>query len=81
MENYPNVTGDKIKELVPAKSNTICMKLVLHSNETVSVYVVDNIPMMIETSESLYPTVCALWKIPELVPIITVHSPVLSKVR
>lgn len=56
------------------------MKLILHSGDTVGVYVVDGFPVMIETSEALVPTVCALWKVPELLPTLIVHSPVLPKV-
>lgn len=56
------------------------MKLIVNSGDTVSVYVVDNVPIVIEAAERLYPTVCALWKVPDLVPVLTVHSPVLPKV-
>ena len=56
------------------------MKLVLHSGDMVNVYSVDGMPMVIETGERLVPTVCALWKVPDLVPVLAVHTPVLSKV-
>lgn len=56
------------------------MKLVLHSGDLVNVYSVDGIPMVIETSEALIPTVCALWKVPNLVPVLVIHTPVLPKV-
>ncbi|KAM3958321.1 eukaryotic translation initiation factor 2D [Aphomia sociella] len=78
--DFRGVTEEKVKVLVPVKSNTSCMKLVLHSGETVGVYVVDGLPTMIETGDQLVPTVCALWKVPELIPIISIHSPVLPKV-
>ncbi|XP_059050220.1 eukaryotic translation initiation factor 2D [Achroia grisella] len=77
---FPGVTEEKVKDLVPVKSTSSCMKLVLHSGETVGVYVVDGLPIMIETEEQLVPTVCALWKIPDLIPTITIHTPVLAKV-
>ncbi|KAJ0172837.1 hypothetical protein K1T71_011976 [Dendrolimus kikuchii] len=57
------------------------MKLVLHSEETVNVYAVDGIPVVIEANEGLVPTVCGLWKVPDLVPSITIHSQVLNKVQ
>lgn len=56
------------------------MKLILHSEEIVGVYVVDGVPVMIDLGDRLAPTVCALWKVPDLVPTISIHSPVLSKV-
>ncbi|XP_028170113.1 eukaryotic translation initiation factor 2D isoform X1 [Ostrinia furnacalis] len=79
-DEFPGVPEGRVKELVPVKSNSSCMKLVLHSGDTVGVYVVDGFPMMIETSEALVPTVCTLWKIPEFLPTLIVHSPVLPKV-
>ncbi|XP_026751619.2 eukaryotic translation initiation factor 2D [Galleria mellonella] len=78
--DFPGVTEHKVKDLVPVKSNSSCMKLVLHSGETIGVYVVDGIPIIIEKEEQLVPTVCALWKIPDLIPTITIHTPVLPKV-
>lgn len=78
---FPAATEEKVKELVPVKSSTSCMKLILHSEETVGVYVVDGVPIMIDLGETLAPTVCALWKVPDLIPTIIIHSPVLSKVN
>ncbi|XP_045778651.1 eukaryotic translation initiation factor 2D isoform X2 [Maniola jurtina] len=74
-------TDEKVKELVPAKSATSCMKVVLHSGDTVAVYVVDGVPIMIDVGDRLVPTVCALWKVPDFVPTITIHSPVLNKMQ
>ncbi|XP_060806299.1 eukaryotic translation initiation factor 2D [Amyelois transitella] len=79
-DEFSNVSEEKVKELVPVKSSTICMKLTLHSGDTVGVYAVDGIPVLIETAEQLVPTVCALWKVPDMVPMMTVHSPVVPKV-
>ncbi|CAK1589366.1 unnamed protein product [Parnassius mnemosyne] len=79
LNEFPAATDEKVKELVPVKSNSSCMKLILHSGETVGVYVVDSVPVMIETGDALVPTVCALWKVPDLLPTLIVHSPVLSK--
>ncbi|KPJ01359.1 Eukaryotic translation initiation factor 2D [Papilio xuthus] len=79
LKEFPAATDEKVKELVPVKSNTSCMKLMLHSGESVGVYVVDNVPMVIETGDVLVPTVCALWKVPDLLPTLIIHSPVLPK--
>ncbi|KPJ14699.1 Eukaryotic translation initiation factor 2D [Papilio machaon] len=79
LNEFPAATDENVKELVPVKSNTSCMKLMLHSGESVGVYVVDNVPMMIETGDLLVPTVCALWKVPDLLPTLIIHSPVLPK--
>lgn len=57
------------------------MKLVIHSGETINVYAVDSVPVMIEINDKLVPTVCGLWKVPDLVPSIAIHPQVLSKVR
>ncbi|CAB3242161.1 unnamed protein product [Arctia plantaginis] len=80
-DEFPSTAEEKVKQLVPVKSSCICMKLVLHSGDTVNVFSVDNVPMLIETEERLLPTVCALWKVPDLVPVLVIHSPVLSKIH
>lgn len=80
-DEFPTSTEEKIKELVPSKSSCICMKLILHSGDTLNVYSVDSVPMIIETEERLIPTVCALWKVPDLVPVLIIHGPVLSKIH
>lgn len=80
-DEFPSANKEKVKEIVSVKSTCICMKLVLHSGDLVNVYSVDGIPMVIETSEALIPTVCALWKVPNLVPVLAIHTPVLPKVQ
>ncbi|XP_045504964.1 eukaryotic translation initiation factor 2D [Colias croceus] len=80
-KKYPSAPEERIKEIVPNKSTSSLMKLVLHSGDTVGVYVVDGVPMIIEVEELLVPTVCALWIVPDLVPTIVIHSPVLNKVQ
>ncbi|CAG9782342.1 unnamed protein product [Diatraea saccharalis] len=80
VESFPGVTEDTVKEIVPVKSNSSCMKVVLHSGVIVNVYVVDGAPMIIEDEKGMLPTVCALWKVPQLVPTLIIHTPVLSKV-
>ncbi|CAF4909834.1 unnamed protein product [Pieris macdunnoughi] len=80
-KGFPSVNEEKLKEIVPNKSTCNLMKLVLHSGETAGVYAVDGVPMIIDTGETLVPTVCALWKVPDLIPTIVIHSPVLSKVQ
>ncbi|XP_041969750.1 eukaryotic translation initiation factor 2D [Aricia agestis] len=78
---FPGTSDEKVKEIVSVKSNTSCMKLILHSGDTVGVYVVDGTPMIIELEDRLVPTVCAMWKVPDLVPTIAIHTPVLSKIQ
>ncbi|XP_045453606.1 eukaryotic translation initiation factor 2D [Melitaea cinxia] len=78
---FPKATEEKVKDLVPVKSNSSCMKLTLHSGDTVGVYVVNGVPTMIDLGEKLVPTVYALWKAVDLVPTISVNSLVLSKVQ
>lgn len=81
IQAYINATEEEARTLVPVKCTASCMKVMLHSGELISVYVVDNVPIIIEARERVYPTVCALWKIPDLIPVITIHSPVLSKLQ
>ncbi|XP_026328102.1 eukaryotic translation initiation factor 2D-like, partial [Hyposmocoma kahamanoa] len=80
-DEFPPADEEKVKELVPAKSNAICMKLVLHNAETVSVFAVNSVPIIIDTPAGLIPTVCALWKLHDLLPVVTLYSPVLPKIQ
>ncbi|CAG9571473.1 unnamed protein product [Danaus chrysippus] len=64
---FPGITEENVKELVPNKSNVSYMELVLHSGDTAGVYVIDGVPIMIDLGESLIPTICALWKAPDLI--------------
>lgn len=80
LEEFNLPSEEKAKDIIPQKGTCICMKLVLHSGDYVNLYAVDGVPMIIETAEGLVPTVCALWKVPGLVPTLTIHSPVLAKV-
>ncbi|XP_068623116.1 eukaryotic translation initiation factor 2D [Battus philenor] len=79
LNEHPAATEETVKEIVPVKSNTSCMKLTLHSGETVGVFVVDGVPMVIEAGAALLPTVCALWRAPSLLPTLIVHTPVVPK--
>ncbi|KAL4710156.1 hypothetical protein ACJJTC_006453 [Scirpophaga incertulas] len=79
LQEFSGATQDNVKELLPVKSNTSCMKIILHSGDTVGVYVVDGIPIVYEDDKGLVPTVCALWKVQDLVPTLIIYSQVLSK--
>ncbi|XP_028036940.1 eukaryotic translation initiation factor 2D isoform X1 [Bombyx mandarina] len=81
IHEFPTITEEKVKQLVPAKSIGICMKLVLSSGDIVNVYVMDGVPIIMEVAEGLVPTVCALWQAPEMVPHIIIHTPVFPKVQ
>lgn len=80
LDEFPFATEEKVKEIVPLKGSCTCMKLVLHSGDFVNVYASDGIPMLIETRGRLVPTVCALWRIPDLVPVLTIHTLAFDKV-
>lgn len=79
-EAFGLASEEKAKELMPMKGSCVCMKVVLNSGDCVNVYVVENTPVLVETESGLLPTVCALWKVPELVPVLDIHSVVLRKV-
>ncbi|GBP91570.1 Eukaryotic translation initiation factor 2D [Eumeta japonica] len=81
LDNFSTTTEEKVKELVPIKSNASCMRLITHSGDTIAVYVVDGEPIILETADRLCPTLCGLWKLPDLLPTITIHSLVLGKIQ
>ncbi|KAI8441202.1 hypothetical protein MSG28_009428 [Choristoneura fumiferana] len=81
VDEFPAATEESAKSLVPLKSSCVCMKLVVHSGEAVDVFVVDGVPLVLGARGRLLPTVCALWRLPALLPALTVQAPVLPKIQ
>lgn len=68
------LSEDSLVVLFPPKCSITCTKL---SNRTL-VYCVDTIPYFFDLNGrcDYYPTVFALWKLPDILPQIVIHSPV-----
>lgn len=83
-----NISEDDLSKLFPNKGTMNQLKLVAHNGQAVSVYTNDKRPMFFEiskgpddsvTDQQLFPTVYALWILPDMVPVFTTHAAVLPR--
>uniref|UniRef100_A0A914WBS9 SUI1 domain-containing protein n=1 Tax=Plectus sambesii TaxID=2011161 RepID=A0A914WBS9_9BILA len=66
-------------DLFPAKAQAALLKLTTFTDSSVNVFSFDKVPMAFEVDDgTLYPTVYALWKAPELLPTLLIHENVLN---
>lgn len=77
---FPGITDDDLRYLLPARATATWLRLVLASGAAVSVLAVDGPPLLLEVDGRLVPTVVALWRLPALLPSIAVHEHLLPKV-
>lgn len=80
------ISDDELNRLLPNKSTLNVVKLILHSDQHVTVYTCDRRPMFFEFSPSgdenkmvLLPTLYSVWILPEIVPSFTTHPAVLPR--
>lgn len=75
---YSSVNDDDLNLLFPNKSSFSMMKMEISDESLVNVYAKDKRPMFFEISgqTKLYPTLYALWSVPDLVPYFTTNSAV-----
>lgn len=66
-------------KIFPSKCSYSAVKIITHAETQVTVYTVDKRPMMFEIQDKLYPTLYAVWLIPNVVPYLTTHAQVLPK--
>ncbi|XP_061716770.1 eukaryotic translation initiation factor 2D [Cydia pomonella] len=81
LDEFPTATEEVAKELVHMKSSCSCVKVTAHSGEVLDVYVVNGAALLLDVRGALLPTVAALWRAPGLLPTLTVHEPVLTKIQ
>ncbi|XP_048481414.1 eukaryotic translation initiation factor 2D [Plutella xylostella] len=80
-DEFPNASEETCKLLVPSKAAVSWLRLTAHSGAAAAALVVDGVPLLLEVDGRLLPTAPALWRAPSLVPTITIHAPVLSKLQ
>ncbi|XP_065910424.1 eukaryotic translation initiation factor 2D-like isoform X2 [Dysidea avara] len=78
---FPMVTDSTISSMVPSKMAVQTVRLVTHSEQIVSVYVVDGEPMFVDNDGFVFPTVYTLWRWPHILGYVTTWSPVLKKLQ
>ncbi|TPX63855.1 hypothetical protein SpCBS45565_g06320 [Spizellomyces sp. 'palustris'] len=83
---YPVISEEVVADLIPTKEGkdgggeVISAKFVTHGGEQGVLYVVDGQPILWkDLSGCIFPTVYTLWRIPNMLPTIMTHGPVLQK--
>ncbi|KAI9091469.1 hypothetical protein DFS34DRAFT_326062 [Phlyctochytrium arcticum] len=87
VETYPAVTPARAATLIPSKEakdgssgQVVAAKFITHAEDPGTLYSVDGQPVLWrDQGGRVYPTVYALWQIPEMLPPIYTHGPVLRK--
>ncbi|ESO92608.1 hypothetical protein LOTGIDRAFT_233056 [Lottia gigantea] len=68
-----------LSELFPAKGDMSVAKVELHSGEIANIYSCQKNPIFFEINKKWFPSVYALWKAPEMLPVFTTWPPVFTK--
>lgn len=71
LRNFPVLTAEDIKEIIPTKEDLNQVKIVTHSGESLHLYCVGKLPVLFCRENRLYPTVYLLWRFPHLIPFFT----------
>ena len=71
---FPSLSEESLTETINAKSQVVAVKL---STKSI-LYFVNDVPLLFDLCgrNDLYPSVFMLWKLPEMIPAITIHAPV-----
>lgn len=78
-KQFPDLTSDDLKTLIPNKEEMSVAKLHAANDSTIVVYCLQKNPMFFEVSFVTYPTVYTLWKFPDLLPTFTTFGAVFDK--
>lgn len=78
---FPNLSEDCLNKIASTKDSFMNIKIITHSGDLVTIYSIEKKPMFFEIDETnkLYPTVYAMWLVPDLCALFTTHSNVFPK--
>lgn len=78
---FPNLSEENLNKIASTKDSFMNIKIITHSGDLVTIYSVDKRPMFFEIDDKnkLYPTVYALWLVPDLCALFTTHANVFPK--
>uniref|UniRef100_A0A336K476 CSON005261 protein n=1 Tax=Culicoides sonorensis TaxID=179676 RepID=A0A336K476_CULSO len=79
--SFPTLKEEQLNNVFCNKSTVCSIKGVTHNEENIIIYTIEKQPFFfeIENLEILLPTVYAVWKFLDIIPIFTTHSDVLPK--
>lgn len=81
LSSFPSLKDDQLSNVLSNKSTVCSVKAVTHNEENIIIYTIDKQPFFFEigAAERLIPTVYALWRFQEIVPVFSTHPDVLPK--
>lgn len=77
MKNFPVLTAENLKEILPPKDDLSLVKILTYNGESVYFYCIEKLPILFSRGSRLYPTVYLLWRYPNILPFFTTPSEVL----
>lgn len=77
IRNFPILSVENLKEIVPTKDDLSLVKILTHSGESVHFYCNEKLPILFSRADRLYPTLYLLWKFPNMIPFFTTATEVL----
>ncbi|CAH3156749.1 unnamed protein product [Pocillopora meandrina] len=78
---FPNLSQDKITEIIPNKEEISVMRVMTHSGQNVTVFCLSGEPIFFEVEKKVFPTVYTLWKFPDLLLSFKTWPPVFEKLQ
>lgn len=80
-QQFPKLSEENLNKIASTKDSFMNIKIITHSGDLVTVYSIDKRPMFFEIDDKnkLYPTVYAMWLVPDLVSLFTTHANVFPK--
>lgn len=78
-KHFPQIKESDLLELIPNKDAATAVKLVTHSEDLVTVYMVQNTPIFFDLDKTLFPTVYTLWRCKDLLYAFTTWPSIYSR--
>ena len=76
---FPSLTEPDIDKLIPAGQSVIMIKMETHLGMIVNMYVVDQVPLVLEIDSVVFPSVYMLWQYPDILPSFRVWPHLITK--
>lgn len=79
IQTFPSIKESDVEKVFTNKDAISVSKIITHTNNVCTVYLVNKRPMLFQHEDILYPTVYFLWDFPDIIKCFTTHAPVISK--
>lgn len=77
MKNFPILSAEDLKEILPSKDDLSHVKILTYSGEAAYFYCVGKVPILFSRGSKLYPTLHLLWRYPNIAPYFSAATEVL----